>query len=75
MTINGILYVYSSIKYIIMLPIIMPSKYLFCLFPILRIKENVPFHGANNLPILLTNEERINEIKLAVKRINNLLDN
>jgi len=53
----------------------MPSKYLFCLFPILRIKENVPFHGANNLPILLTNEERINEIKLAVKRINNLLDN
>ena len=48
-------------------------KELVLLIPYLRIKEDVSFHGANNLPIEISNQEKINELKLVMERINDLL--
>lgn len=48
-------------------------KDLVLLIPFLRIKEDVSFHGSNNFPIGITNEEKIKELKLVMDRINNIL--
>lgn len=43
------------------------------LIPYLRIKEDVSFHGCNNLPLSINIDERMYELNMAMKRVNNLL--
>ena len=48
-------------------------KKVVSLIPYIRIKEDVDFSNSNNLPISLTDQEKMEELRILVQRMNDLV--
>jgi hypothetical protein len=48
-------------------------KTITLLIPYIRIKENVGFQGCNNLPIPINQHEKLEELRVAMARVSDLL--
>jgi len=48
-------------------------KILTLVIPYLRFKEDVSFHGCNNLPVQIGLNEKMEELNLVMARVNNML--